>query len=266
MKSLINKNNYQKILYEKYASEFQKATQQFDKKLANRFAATFDHYFRGWLPGNREAVIVDLACGGGIFLHFLKKHGYTNIMGVDISPEQVQISRQVISNVREESLFSFLEKSTTNFDLITALNVIEHLSKDETLEFLSKCHAALNPGGRLILMTPNADSSYGLSMRYGDFTHETMFNPNSLMHLLRVCSFAEIEAREAGPVPRGFSWMSTFRYAVWQVIRQGKRVYNFIETGGPGSGVFTRVFTASAIKKTCDDCSEFSLNRKNNHA
>jgi 2-polyprenyl-3-methyl-5-hydroxy-6-metoxy-1,4-benzoquinol methylase len=261
MEPVSTRKAYQARIYDKYASEFQRSSQQFDHVLADRFAPTFDHYFRGWLPEGKEAVIADLACGGGIFLHFLKRCGYANIVGVDISPEQVEISRQVTKNVTEESLFSFLETHTASFDLITALNIIEHLPKNDTLKFLYRCHAALNPGGRLILMTPNADTPYGLSVRYSDFTHETMFSPGSLIHLLTVCDFAEIKLREAGPVPWGYSFVSTLRYAAWQVVRQGMKIYNFIETGSPGSGVFTRVFTASAIKKEGDEHGKAQLNR-----
>jgi hypothetical protein len=39
------------------------------------------------------------------------------------------------------------------------------------------------------------------------------------------------------------------------------KIYNFIETGSPGSGVFTRVFTASAIKKEGDEHGKAQLNR-----
>jgi len=221
----------------------------FDTVLGDRFTITFDYYFRGWLPKQKEAAIADLACGGGMFLHFLKRRGYRNIAGVDISHEQVARSRQVTPNVTEGSLFHFLEDNPAGFDLITALNIIEHISKDEVLGFLHGCHAALKPGGRLILMTPNAYTPFGLSVRYGDFTHETMFTPDLLTDLLKACDFADIESRETGPVPWGYSLLSTLRYSAWRILRQTLRIYNCIETGSIGGRVFTRVFTASAIKK-----------------
>jgi len=251
---------------EQYASEFQEGGQLFDVAAADRFTTTFDYYFRGWLPKQKEAAIADLACGGGILLHFLKKRGYTNIVGVDISPEKVGISRQVTPNVTEGSVFDFLDVHTGCFDLMTALNIIEHLPKDKTLAFLNRCNLALKAGGRLILMTPNADTPFGLSMRYGDFTLETTFNPGSLAYLLKLSNFIEMESRETGPVPWGYSLLSTLRYAAWKVVRQGVRIYNCIETGGPGSNVFTRVFTISAIKKSCGEHSEFSLNGEKRHA
>jgi SAM-dependent methyltransferase len=43
------------------------------------------------LPQDREAKILDLACGHGAFLHYLRLAGYANCSGVDISPEQIEL-------------------------------------------------------------------------------------------------------------------------------------------------------------------------------
>jgi hypothetical protein len=69
------------------------------------------------------------------------------------------------------------------------------------LRFLAASFAALKPGGRLVLQTPNADSPFGVAMRYSDFTHEICFNPNALARLLALHGFGAIEVRELAPVP-----------------------------------------------------------------
>lgn len=260
------KSSYRQQIYKKYSSEFQKASQNFQPTLGDRFLCTFEHYFRGWLPQRKEAAIVDLACGGGIFLYYLKKCGYTNIAGVDICQEQVEICKQITSNVTVDSVFTFLEKSSEAFDLITVLNIIEHLHKEEVLDFLEGCRRALKPGGRLILMTPNADALFAATMRYGDFTHETLFTPRSLAHLLRLGGFFEIETRETGPIPWGYSMLSSLRYVIWQMIRLGLMFYHRIETGSPGSKIFTRVFTISATKNPDDRSSGPLILKEDIHA
>jgi 2-polyprenyl-3-methyl-5-hydroxy-6-metoxy-1,4-benzoquinol methylase len=75
-----------------------------------------------------------------------------------VSPEQVQISRQVVPMVHEEDAIDFLEQNRAYFDLITGRDIIEHLQKPEVLHFLDAVLLALKPGGRLVLQTPNADS------------------------------------------------------------------------------------------------------------
>ena len=137
-----------------------------------------------------------------------------------------------------------------SFDLITALDLIEHFHEPEVLRFLDACHAALKPGGRLILQTPNAESPWGSTMRYGDFTHEVGFTPNALTRLMQLVDFDAVVARELGPVPWSYSAASTIRWIAWQTIRAGLESGDLAETGATGSGVFTRVFVISGREGT----------------
>jgi SAM-dependent methyltransferase len=166
---------------------------------------------------------------------------------VDVSPDQVALARQVVPAVDRGDALAYLEGHRDAFDLIVGLDIIEHFDKDEVLRFLDGCHSALRPGGRLILQTPNADSPWGTTIRYGDFTHEICFQHNSISRLLRLCGFEQIEVREQGPVPWGYSLTASFRWAIWQCIRFGLSVYNLAETGSLGSRIFTRVFFATGV-------------------
>lgn len=240
--------DYRARIYEHYATQFQDAPEVFDKVAALRWGRAYKHYFFGWLPEDKNAHIVDLACGGGKLLHFFKCNGYGNIEGVDISPEQVKLARQVTPNVHEANVLDWLENNPGRFDLITGLDIVEHFHKPEVLRFLDACFGALKPGGRLVLQTPNTYSPFGMECRYGDFTHEVGFNANSLSHLLLLSGFDGIEARETGPVPWGYSWRSTVRYVVWQCIRFLIKIWNIAETGDSGSNIFTRNFLISGSK------------------
>ena len=239
--------DYRTRIYETYASRFQRSESRFDTAAADRKAATFAHYFRGWLPPDKNAAIADLACGNGHLLHFFKQRGYQRIGGVDISAEQVRLSRQVVPDVAEESVLDYLRARPDTFDLLTGIDIVEHMRKDEAIEFLDGCHAALRSGGRLILQTPNADSPIIGNIRYGDFTHEICLNRSSLGSLLDLAGFRETEAREAGP-PRGHSAAATVRSVLWQGYRLGIMAWNLIETGSPGSGCYTRVFLMTGRK------------------
>ena len=240
--------NYQSRIYDNYASVMQDAGKVFDAAKATRWGGAYRYYLRDWPPVSKEAAIADLACGGGRLLYFFKENGYTNLQGVDLSPSQVRIARQVEPKVQEGSLFEFLKSNPATFDLITALDIIEHLNKDEVLEFLDACHGALKPGGRVVLQTPNAETPWGSALRYADFTHQVSFTPDCLSRLLSLCGFSKSSAREMGPVPSGYSLLSTVRFSLWCSLRMALRMWNRIETGTSGSGVFTRVFIISATK------------------
>ena len=240
-------SDYRERIYADYAAAIQDAKPEFDAPVARSWSAAYDSYFKGWMPGEKNAAVADLACGGGRLLYFFKERGYANLAGVDVSPTQVRLARQVVPNVVEGSVQAFLDANPNRFDLIAGLDIVEHLDKHAVLAFLDGCHGALKPGGRLILQTPNADSPWSNSIRYGDFTHEVCFNPNSLGRLMKLCGFNAPESREMGP-PKGYSLAATLRGWLWRVIRLKWMLLNRIETGAPGSGIFTRVFAISALK------------------
>lgn len=240
---------YRDRIYEKYSSIFQDKGPVFDAVAARRWGKGYDWYFRNWLPADKDAHIVDLACGAGSLLHFFRERGYSNVAGVDISPEQVALSRQVTGEVTQDHVLHFLQTHEGKFDLITALDLVEHFHKEEVLSFLDGCYAALRPGGRLILQTPNAETPWAASVRYGDFTHEVCFQSNSLCRLMSLAGFDNVAGREQGPVPKGYSTASTLRYILWRLNRLTLKFYNVVETGAFGSGIFTRVFLMSGMKQ-----------------
>jgi SAM-dependent methyltransferase len=236
-------------MYARYGTNFQDITDSFDQNGSLRWGKSYRHYLKGWLPLDPDAEIVELACGSGRLLHFFKGAGYGRLTGVDISPDQVALSRQVTPNVVQSDVLTFLANHKEQFDLVIALDIIEHLQKPEVLSFLDLCFAALKPCGRLVLQTPNAESPWGSTHRYNDLTHEVCFNPNALFRLLRLVGFSSIEARETGPVPFGYSLISSARSVAWAAIRLGMMLWNLAETGDRGSGIFTRVFLISGVKK-----------------
>jgi SAM-dependent methyltransferase len=220
-----------KSLYARYGRDFQSAAERFDEEGARRWSRAYDWYLRDWLPANREARIADLACGGGNLLFFLRERGYRNLIGVDISADQVARARQVVPDVVCTDALEWLEHHESSFDLLTALDLIEHLTRGEALRFLERCHRALKPGGRLILQTPNAGAPFGMDFRYGDPTHEWCYNANQITRLLHRVGFQDVEIREQGPVPWGYSFASSARWVLWKLLCAGVQLWWLAETG-----------------------------------
>ena len=220
----------------------------FDREAADRWAPCLDHYLRGWLPERRDARIADLGCGDGRLLYLLSKRGYGNLTGVDVSEAQTRIARQVADPVLTMDAADWLRECDEPLDLVLAIDLVEHLTRNEALEFLDLCAARLRPGGRLILQTPNGQSPFAGAVRHGDITHEQCFTPSLLAALLERAGLTGVETREAGPVPRGYSFRSTLRYGCWRIVRGAFALVNLVETGKTGDAVLTRVFLASAVK------------------
>lgn len=236
--------DYRERIFEAYASLGKTQKREVSLLQADRLGKAYAYYLRGWLPAELDAPVVDVGCGFGRLLRFFVTRGYTNVQGVDISAEQVELARTIHPNVEQANLLDFLRGRREAFALITAFDVIEHLHKDEVFPFLDACFSALRPGGHLVLQTPNADSPWCSTIRYGDFTHEVVFNASSLRWVTELAGFKGFEAREQGPAPYGV--VSTIRFVLWQVIHYHYRLRNTIETGSPGSRVYSRVFLTRA--------------------
>jgi len=199
-----------------------------------------------WLPANKDAECLDVACGAGGLLFALRQAGFQKIYGVDHSTEQVSMARLICESVEQGDAIAYLLNNKNKFDMITAIDIIEHFDKTEMFDFVDALFGALKPGGRLIVQTPNADSPCFGTVRYGDFTHEHAFTPQSLYRILKVAGFSQYDLHECRPYVHGFK--SGLRMILWYCLRGIIMAWNLIETGSRGSGIYSRVFIAKVDK------------------
>ena len=239
-------HDYRERIYPRYTTHHTPGAHDLSEHDALNNASVLLHRFKPWLPADRAAQCLDVACGSGQMLFTLKLAGYKNLSGVDISAEQVEVARGICPQVEQSDAISYLRNNPEAFDLITGLDIVEHFHKDELFSFLDALYAALRPGGRLILQTPNAETPWGLALRYGDFTHELAFTPKSLSCVLRIAGFTECESRECPPYVHDLK--SAVRGLLWKFLCFGMGFWNMVETGSRGSGIYTRVFIAKADK------------------
>jgi 2-polyprenyl-3-methyl-5-hydroxy-6-metoxy-1,4-benzoquinol methylase len=152
------------------------------------------------LLGSTDRKILEIACGGGHFLYFLKKEGYRNIEAVDLCLECVEhcIANGFIekNRITQGDALDFLRKSTGGFDVVVMNDVVEHLEKDRLVATLAAARESLAAGGCLIVKVVNAANPItGTSSRSYDFTHTIGFTQESLAQVLRMAGFDQIEVR-----------------------------------------------------------------------
>jgi SAM-dependent methyltransferase len=152
-------------------------------------------YILDELPQDKQAKILDIGCGFGQFLKQLSKNSYTQIYGIDIDKQAVENCKRENLNVALiEDLYSYIKSSDTKYDFILMSHVIEHLKKDEIIPILAEIYKnALNKGGKIMIMTPNAQSLIGSYWAYEDFTHNTIFTSGSLYYVLKMAGFDDIK-------------------------------------------------------------------------
>lgn len=183
------------------------------------------------VPPDRAARIFDAGCGDGVVLYFLKKAGYANIAGVDVSAEMVALAHGAgLPEVFQGELLPALEALPQgSLDVLFIMDVLEHLEREELFAVCDAARRALKAGGRLILHVPNSTGIFGDVIRYGDLTHELSFNASSMRQLLGTTGFGAMACYEEKPVVHGLK--SLIRAVLWEVGSFGHRLLNIAETG-----------------------------------
>ncbi len=147
--------------------------------------------------------LLDVGCGSGLFLYLAGRAGF-EAHGMDVSARAVRAARaQYGLDVRPGEVGSG-QWNGRRFDYVTMFHVLEHLR--DPAGALAWVGGLLNPGGRVIIQVPNADSLqarvfgrswYGLDVP----RHVVNFTPGALHRLLarcgyRVCSRARFSLRD----------------------------------------------------------------------
>jgi 2-polyprenyl-6-hydroxyphenyl methylase/3-demethylubiquinone-9 3-methyltransferase len=111
-------------------------------------------------PGGR---VLDIGCGTGFLLERLAERGFTGV-GVDLSPESVEIARARLAEIGAADRLSAEVGSAYDppdgpFDLVTVTDVLEHL--EDPRACLTAARERLAPGGVVVVSTPNRLSLHG---------------------------------------------------------------------------------------------------------
>jgi SAM-dependent methyltransferase len=99
---------------------------------------------------DRKARILDVGCGTGANLLLLSQYG--DAEGVDISEDALSFCRERGLKQVKLGAAEQLPYDEALFDLVTALDVVEHL--DDDVAGLKEIRRVLRPGGRALLFVP----------------------------------------------------------------------------------------------------------------
>jgi SAM-dependent methyltransferase len=190
-----------------------------------------------YCPAARDATILDIGCGVGYAIEMLLDAGYSDVRGVDLSPDQVaRAAARGLPVVRGDAFESLADVHQV-YDAIIALDFIEHLVPDELLRFLEAAARALRPGGRLIVKTPNASCLFGVRSRYVDLTHELIFTEKSLRAAFSVSGLQPIVV--TGERIKPCTVKGWIRYGPARAVRALWKAYLIAELGEEGVSIPT---------------------------
>ncbi|NUN09985.1 MAG: class I SAM-dependent methyltransferase [Ignavibacteriaceae bacterium] len=236
-----------KQFYDNYVTGFKSQIADFSSEAIMKYWRWCDFKYLPILNNyGKSSSILELGCGPGYMLEYLRKKGYSNAKGIDVSPEQVKFAGSMGINVEEANVFEYLTGNKNSYNIIIALDFIEHFTVDELIILSKDILGALKPGGMLLLHTPNAQGFFPGRIMYGDLTHRTFFNPNSLKQLFFMAGFRKIDVYETSPAPSGLK--GSLHLAAWKSLRVLLNILKTMETGG-GLDIWTQNMIAAAYKE-----------------
>lgn len=153
---------------------------------------------QGFRPLDGKTAL-DVGCGAGLLAEPLARLG-AQVTAIDAAPEVIAVAREHAAGqgLSIDYRQGAVEDLDGRFDLVTAMEVIEHVADPQA--FLSSLAARLAPGGLLILSTPNRTARSRLLMitlaegigqiPKGTHEHERFITPDELQAMMTAAGLA----------------------------------------------------------------------------
>ncbi len=189
-----------------------------------------------FFPDGERLTILDVGCGTGSTLKELEKLGYA--IGVDISKEAVKFCKlrgckNVYKVDQKEGLF--FEDNT--FDLITALDIIEHI--DDERAALAEYYRIIRKGGILLITVPAYDFLWGPHDEVNE--HKRRYVARELRN----------KVEKVGFTVKKMTYFDTFLFPFFVLVRTGHRVSKMINSSyKPHSDLKMRPLVINYLLKT----------------
>lgn len=136
--------------------------------------------------GRDQGSFLDFGCATGALLERARSHGW-KAMGVEICHESAAYARSERGLDIFEGPLAQAPWPRGSIDLFHSSHVIEHLN--EPMEFLAQAREFLRPGGRLVVVSPNAEGLqarvFGPRWRSAINDHLCLFSPKTIGRALR---------------------------------------------------------------------------------
>jgi hypothetical protein len=175
--------------------------------LENRFRGSEEEIHRRLTPYGEifersSLPVLEVGGGRGELQKIFKERGVTSYM-VDCDPAMIEAASASGCDARLGDGIAHLrglpERSLAG---VIALQVVEHLSREQLEEFIALAHSRVVSGGVVVFETINPQSVLALSSNYfRDPTHVFPRHPDTLRFQMDQAGFLSTEVRYLSPVP-----------------------------------------------------------------
>lgn len=157
------------------------------------FLAYYRANYARHLPDDRAAKILVISCGPGYLVNMLAQAGYSDVQGIDSDPGKVAHATRHGLRCEVSEAFPYLERCSETYDVIIPEQELNHLTIEETIEFLQLCNRAMRPGGRIVVYAMNGSNPLvGAENVAHNIDHFYNATEHSLTQLIQLGGFTEI--------------------------------------------------------------------------
>ena len=181
----------------------------------DRESRYFAAEFRGIPLKDRR--VLEIGFGNGSFLAWAKGEG-AHVAGLEINPEMREAARARGFETFEVPL-SELAALDVRYDLVVALDVLEHWDTDELVRNFRAIRALLADGGLFLSRFPNGQSPFGRVFQHGDFSHRSILSTYKIEYLAGIAGFAIVRIGNPCRVPSRPGMLASLRHA-WMARRR----------------------------------------------
>ncbi len=144
---------------------------------------------------------IDIGCGRGEWMDLLKERGAKDYIGVDINEIQLGISKEKGHPVVNQDCVAYIAGlADASVDMVSGIQIIEHLPLNILLVLLQECKRVLKPGGMILFETPNPSNLVtAATWFYTDPTHERPIHQEIATFLAEHSGFKNVRIIEVNP-------------------------------------------------------------------
>ncbi|HPE34012.1 MAG TPA: class I SAM-dependent methyltransferase [Bacteroidales bacterium] len=174
---------------------------------------------------NHKKNILDAGSGFGQYIYYLaRKNKKWQILGVDVKEDQIEDCRQFFkkanfSNVNFQTADLTRFTSSPLFDLVLAVDVMEHIEEDITV--FENLHHSMNPGAMLLISTPSDQGGSDVHKhepgQVKSFIGEHVrdgYNIKEIQQKLRKAGFSDTSAHYSYGWPGKISWKLSMKFPI----------------------------------------------------
>lgn len=230
---------YRQQFYETYVTAHQGVLDP------SRRAPTLERDVIARLPKSKSVRILDVGCGQGDLIALIRRHGWTDVSGIDLSKEQVETARRLdVTDVTQENVYDHASAHPSSYDVVLAMDFVEHFDRTEALGLFRALRGMLAPRGYLIMQMPNGSSPFSGRIFWSDVTHGMQYTDRSLAQICSAAGFADVRSFPSRPAIHGV--VSGVRAGIWRVIESLLWLATAAETSRTRGLVLTQNLVAVA--------------------